>query len=67
VATGYTGTVHFSSSDSKAVLPVNYTFTAGDAGQHTFAVTFDTTGLQSLTVKDTLSAGLSSTQKTQVS
>jgi hypothetical protein len=67
VATGYTGTVHFSSSDTNAVLPANYTFTSGDAGQHTFAVTFDTTGLQSLTVKDTLSAGLTSTQKTQVS
>src|SRR5262249_27528424 len=32
VATGYTGTVHFSSSDSKAVLPANYNFTAADAG-----------------------------------
>jgi len=31
VATGYTGTVHFSSSDSQANLPGNYTFTAGDS------------------------------------
>jgi hypothetical protein len=67
VATGYTGTVHFSSSDAQAVLPANYTFSAADAGQHTFAVTFGTTGVQSLTVKDTLSAVLNSTQKTQVS
>ncbi|HKV05580.1 MAG TPA: hypothetical protein VJO53_10795, partial [Candidatus Acidoferrales bacterium] len=31
-ATGYTGTVHFTSSDGTAVLPANYTFVAGDAG-----------------------------------
>jgi hypothetical protein len=39
VATGYVGTVHFSSSDSTAALPANYTFTAADAGQHTFTMT----------------------------
>ena len=27
--TGYTGTVHFTSTDGQAVLPANYTFTAG--------------------------------------
>ena len=31
--TGYTGTVTFSSTDTKAVLPANYTFTSADAGQ----------------------------------
>ena len=36
VATGYTGTVHFTSTDAQAVLPANYTFTVGDAGSHTF-------------------------------
>ena len=30
IATGYTGTVHFTSSDSQATLPANYTFTAAD-------------------------------------
>ena len=35
-AADYTGTVHFTSSDGQAVLPANYTFTAGDAGVHTF-------------------------------
>ena len=44
VATGYTGTVHFTSSDGQAVLPADYTFTAGDAGVHTFAVTLKTAG-----------------------
>ena len=32
-ATSYTGTVHFTSSDSAAVLPGNYTFVSGDAGR----------------------------------
>ena len=44
VATGYVGTVHFTSSDGQAVLPANYTFTAADQGKHTFQVTFKTTG-----------------------
>src|SRR5207247_1972094 len=36
--TNYGGTVHFSSSDSAASLPVNYTFTSTDAGVHAFSV-----------------------------
>ncbi len=40
-ATGYTGTVHFTSSDIQAVLPANYTFTGGDAGVHVFSVTLE--------------------------
>jgi hypothetical protein len=36
VATGYTGTIHFSSDDTSASLPANYTFTAADAGTHDF-------------------------------
>src|SRR5205823_4136770 len=53
VVTGYTGTVHFTSSDVQAVLPANYTFTAADAGQHTFNATLETAGSQSLTATDT--------------
>src|SRR5207302_8895489 len=30
VMTGYTGTVHFTSSDAQAVLPADYAFTAAD-------------------------------------
>ena len=44
LATGYVGTVHFTSSDPKAVLPANDTFTAADAGVHTFWVTLSTPG-----------------------
>jgi len=48
----YTGTVHFTSSDKQAVLPVDYTFASGDVGSHVFAVTLKTAGNQSLGVAD---------------
>ena len=44
IATGYTGTLIFRSSDSGAMLPSNYTFTAADNGSHTFSVTMETSG-----------------------
>src|SRR5205814_187751 len=49
-ATGYTGTVHFTSTDPQAALPANYTFTAADAGRHTFAgVVLRTAGSRAVT------------------
>src|SRR5439155_21585253 len=36
-ADSYTGTIHFTSGDATATLPADYTFTAGDAGSHTFS------------------------------
>ncbi len=62
VSTVYGGTVLFSSSDSQAALPAAYTFTAADAGSHTFNVTLRTAGSQSLTVRDAVNLSLSSTQ-----
>ena len=62
IASGYTGTVRFTSSDAKAVLPANYTFTAGDGGQHTFSVTLKTAGTRSITVADTLNSAFTATQ-----
>jgi subtilisin-like proprotein convertase family protein len=62
VATGYTGTVHFTSSDPLAGLPADYTFTAADAGTHTFSTTLTTAGAQSLTVADTAASGLAGTE-----
>ena len=53
VLTGYTGTVHFSSSDSGALLPANYQFTSNDAGIATFTVTLFDAGLQRIMVADT--------------
>jgi hypothetical protein len=49
----YTGTIHFTSSDSAAVLPANYTFLTTDNGVHTFSVTFNTVGTQTVTATDT--------------
>jgi hypothetical protein len=60
-ASGYTGTVHFTSSDGKAALPANYTFTTADAGVHTFGATLKTAGTQSLAVTDTTTAILTGT------
>ncbi len=50
VATGFGGTVTFSSSDSNAVLPPPYTYVAADAGTHAFAVWLVTPGNQNITV-----------------
>jgi len=61
IATGYTGTIHLTSSDGKASLPANYTFTAGDAGVHTFSATLKTAGSQSVTATDTTSASITGT------
>ncbi|HSK44268.1 MAG TPA: hypothetical protein VLA83_10325, partial [Candidatus Binatia bacterium] len=58
---GYLGTLHFTSSDGLAVLPADYTFTAADAGIHTFQVTFNTLGTQTITMADTHSAGFNRT------
>src|SRR5439155_16277299 len=52
LASGYAGTVHFTSSDAKAILPADYTFTSVDAGTHTFAVTLATVGSQTITAAD---------------
>jgi hypothetical protein len=49
---GYRGTIHFSSSDSLATLPADYTFAAADNGVHTFNAVFRTAGSQSLTATD---------------
>jgi hypothetical protein len=62
VLTGYTGTVHFSSSDGQAALPPDYTFTADDNGTHTFTVTLKAAGTQSLTVTDTTTTYFSGSQ-----
>jgi hypothetical protein len=63
VVTGYLGTIQFSSSDSSATLPANYTFTASDAGVHTFTSVFvlRTRGNQRLTATDTQNSSLTAT------
>jgi len=49
----YTGTVTFSSTDSRAMLPGNYAFTSGDAGAHTFSATMNALGTQTISATDT--------------
>jgi hypothetical protein len=61
-ATGYTGTVAFSSTDSQSVLPTNYAFTSADAGLHTFSATLYTIGVQSISATDMVYASISGTE-----
>jgi hypothetical protein len=62
VASSYLGTVHFTSSDSQATLPANYTFTSTDAGVHVFSITLQTAGNQAITATDTASSNLTDSQ-----
>ena len=48
----FTGTVSFASSDAKATLPADYTFTAGDHGHHLFHITLATPGSETVTATD---------------
>lgn len=61
-ATGYRGTIHLTSSDGQALLPADYTFTAGDSGVRTFTVTLVTPGTHSLTATDTTTPSITGTQ-----
>jgi hypothetical protein len=47
--TSFTGTVTLSSSPSAVFNPISYTFTASNAGAHTFQVTFPAAGTYSVT------------------
>ena len=69
MVTGYVGTVHFTSSDGTATLPVNHTFTAADAGVHTFTNAFilKKKGTQTITVIDTKNSNLTDTDDISVS
>jgi hypothetical protein len=59
LATGYAGTVSFSSGDLQASLPANGTLTSG-AGS--FSATLKTAGSQSLTVKDAANSSLTGSE-----
>lgn len=68
VATQYTGTVGFSSSDTQATLPADYTFTAQDAGRRTFAnaITLRQAGSRQVTATDRANASLSASRQVTV-
>ena len=66
-ATGYTGTVHFTSlTDGSAHLPANYTFTAADKGKHLFALggRLMTAGNETVTATDTVTGTITDTSAT---
>ena len=58
IATGYTGTVHFTSTDGAAVLPANVTLINGT---NTLSVTLKTLGSQTITGTDTVTATINGT------
>jgi PEP-CTERM motif len=58
VATGYAGTVHFTSTDPSAILPANSTLTSGT---RSFSATLRTGGSQTITATDTVSASITGT------
>jgi uncharacterized delta-60 repeat protein len=67
IATGYGGTVTFSSNDPQAVFPTNsYTFVPADAGVHSFTATLKTAGTQSIAATDVAKSSLTGTQKVSV-
>jgi hypothetical protein len=67
VATGYTGTVALSSTDTHAVLPGSHTFSSTDAGVYTFSgVVLESEGAQSITATDTASSGITGSQPVTV-
>jgi hypothetical protein len=59
VNTGYSGTVHFTSSDPQAVLPPDATLTNGTG---TFSVTLKTAGTQWITASDTSNSNIAGSE-----
>lgn len=67
VATGYTGTVRFTSDDTEADLPNDYAFTEQDGGHHVFqGVVLFTAGPRQVTVADVANAQLTDTLEVEV-
>jgi uncharacterized repeat protein (TIGR01451 family) len=60
-ATGYAGTVHFTSTDPSATLPTNSTLTNGTG---TFSATLKTAGNRTITATDTTTSTITGTSNT---
>jgi hypothetical protein len=67
-AVGYTGTVHFSSTDGQAALPADYPFTLGDGGVHVFSngVTLKTAGKETVTTTDIVTSSITGSASVSV-
>jgi hypothetical protein len=63
VTTGYSGTVHFTSSDGQATLPSNSTLSSGTG---TFSATLKTAGSQTITATDTVTSTITGSQSVTV-
>jgi len=62
----FSGTVHFTSSDSRAVLPPDFTFTPTDKGTQSFNVMLKTSGVQTITATDTVNNAIVGTASVTV-
>ena len=62
----YFGTLHFTSTDSQATLPADYTFLSGDNGTHSLTVLLRTAGSQCITVTDPKDSTITATSCTAV-
>src|SRR5207253_2895728 len=60
-ATGYMGTVHFTSTDGNATLPADGTLASGVG---TFSATLRTAGSRTLTAADTVTGSITGTSNT---
>jgi probable HAF family extracellular repeat protein len=58
LVTSYSGTLHFTSTDGQATLPANSTLTNGTAN---FSATLKTSGIQTITATDTVTASITGT------
>jgi hypothetical protein len=67
VASNYTGTIHFTSTDPSATLPADYTFSPSDGGTQSFTVTLTKSGNQTVTVTDTSSSSIRGSASVSVS
>ena len=65
-ATGYTGTVRLTSTDTQATLPGNYTFQTAEQGRHFFTATLRTAGPQTVTITDVANPALTGIGSTTV-
>lgn len=65
--TSFAGTVHFTSSDSLAVLPADFTFTPNDQGTQGFGATLKRSGGQTITATDTVNSAIIGTATVTVS
>jgi hypothetical protein len=66
IVTGYTGTVHFTSSDGNALLPSDSAFTAANNGSQQFQVAFSMSGQQTLTVTSVTGSAITGTATVRV-